>query len=346
MLVSTWSILQNLTISLSFLSFTLVLVPLPFMLQGWNVGGILYVVWSAILCLNQFINMVVWRNDAINRSPVWCDIFIRLSYIGSLGIISAGMVLARRIYLISSGQSSTQSFNDGAAYKRRMVAIDLALGLFSPLLHLPIFFFVQGHRFDILEGVGCSSAVPNTYLAIFLYTFWHIIIGVISLSYAGRTLRTLIVSRKKIQESVSSIGDLSMSCYIRLMVMTLVEILFTVPLSTWRFVVALQTPIYPWKGLADLHEGFGRVRQFPLELWISDESAVRSIVYLQYATIVIGLIFFFVFGFSKESKDYYFSMGRFIFSRLGSVMKRFTSTEDVDLKTNDCISNARSETTS
>ncbi|KAL4252071.1 G-protein coupled receptor 4 family protein [Abortiporus biennis] len=97
MLVSTWSILQNLTISLSFLSFTLVLVPLPFMLQGWNVGGILYVVWSAILCLNQFINMVVWRNDAINRSPVWCDISIRLSYIGSLGIISAGMVLARRI---------------------------------------------------------------------------------------------------------------------------------------------------------------------------------------------------------------------------------------------------------
>ncbi|KAL4252070.1 G-protein coupled receptor 4 family protein [Abortiporus biennis] len=227
-----------------------------------------------------------------------------------------------------------------------MVAIDLALGLFSPLLHLPIFFFVQGHRFDILEGVGCSSAVPNTYLAIFLYTFWHIIIGVISLSYAGRTLRTLIISRKKIQESVSSIGDLSMSCYIRLMVMTLVEILFTIPLSTWRFVVVLQTPIYPWKGLADLHEGFERVRQFPLELWISDESAVRSIVYLQYATIVIGLIFFFVFGFSKESKDYYFSMGRFIFSRLGSVMKRFTSTEDVDLKTNDCISNARSETTS
>jgi pheromone a factor receptor len=31
-------------------------------------------VWTALGCLNQFINSVVWNKDVINRAPIWCDI--------------------------------------------------------------------------------------------------------------------------------------------------------------------------------------------------------------------------------------------------------------------------------
>ena len=58
----------------SFLGFVLVLIPLPWHLQAWNSGTCFFVLWTALACLNQFINSVMWANDALNRAPVWCDI--------------------------------------------------------------------------------------------------------------------------------------------------------------------------------------------------------------------------------------------------------------------------------
>ena len=39
-----------------------------------NTGMCLYMGWTAIGCLNQFINSVVWNKNVVNRVPVWCDI--------------------------------------------------------------------------------------------------------------------------------------------------------------------------------------------------------------------------------------------------------------------------------
>lgn len=56
------------------LSFFLVLIPLPWHLQAWNSGTCLYMIWVAAGCLNQFINSIVWHNNAIDWAPLWCDI--------------------------------------------------------------------------------------------------------------------------------------------------------------------------------------------------------------------------------------------------------------------------------
>ena len=58
----------------SFLGFVAVLIPLPLHLQAWNSGTCFYVFWTSLACLNQFVNSVVWANDAINKAPVWCEI--------------------------------------------------------------------------------------------------------------------------------------------------------------------------------------------------------------------------------------------------------------------------------
>ena len=58
----------------SALGFVVVLTPLPWHLEAWNSGTCYYMIWTALACLNQFINSVVWANDAINRAPIWCDI--------------------------------------------------------------------------------------------------------------------------------------------------------------------------------------------------------------------------------------------------------------------------------
>ncbi len=56
------------------LGFILVLIPLPWHFQAWNAGTCLYMAWTAVACLNQFVNSVVWHGNAYNPAPVWCDI--------------------------------------------------------------------------------------------------------------------------------------------------------------------------------------------------------------------------------------------------------------------------------
>ena len=59
---------------LTILGFVLVLIPLPWHLHAWNSGTCFYMMWAALACLNQFVNSVVWADNALNPAPVWCDI--------------------------------------------------------------------------------------------------------------------------------------------------------------------------------------------------------------------------------------------------------------------------------
>lgn len=58
----------------AFLGFFLSLIPLPWHLQAWNSGTCYYMMWAALSCLNQFVNSVVWHNNALNVSPAWCEV--------------------------------------------------------------------------------------------------------------------------------------------------------------------------------------------------------------------------------------------------------------------------------
>lgn len=46
-------------------------------------------------------------------------------------------------------------------------------------------YIVQGHRYNLFEGVGCYPATYNTWLAYPLSVTWPMIIGVVSAIYCG-----------------------------------------------------------------------------------------------------------------------------------------------------------------
>ena len=58
---------------LTFVFFLAILVPLPAHLQSKNVGTSCFIVWMALGLLSQFVNSIVWRKNALNPSPGWCD---------------------------------------------------------------------------------------------------------------------------------------------------------------------------------------------------------------------------------------------------------------------------------
>ena len=86
----------------SFLGFVVVLVPLPWHLQAGNSGTCFFVFWTSLACLNQFINSVMWANDAINRAPVWCDICEWQLLSVLMGSLTIGRCVATRIMLGSA----------------------------------------------------------------------------------------------------------------------------------------------------------------------------------------------------------------------------------------------------
>ncbi|TDL13323.1 fungal pheromone STE3G-protein-coupled receptor, partial [Rickenella mellea] len=67
-----------------------------------NTGIILYSLWVSIACLNQFINSVIWHNNALNSAPVWCDISTRLIVGISVAIPASSLCIVRRLYHICS----------------------------------------------------------------------------------------------------------------------------------------------------------------------------------------------------------------------------------------------------
>ena len=115
---------------------------------AWNVGTCMYMIWTGVACLNQFINSVVWKSDDIIRAPVWCDIcrcspLAQLSsycshclvatmiMVGSsVAIPAASLCINRRLYKIASVQSVTTP----RAQRRREIITDLAIGVGIPIL--------------------------------------------------------------------------------------------------------------------------------------------------------------------------------------------------------------------
>jgi len=55
-----------------------------------NPGTCLYMIWT---CLNQFVNSIIWRGNAITGAPVWCDISSKFVSWTTLAISAASLCI-------------------------------------------------------------------------------------------------------------------------------------------------------------------------------------------------------------------------------------------------------------
>nr|VWO99365.1 Pheromone receptor CPRa1p [Ganoderma boninense] len=291
----------DLVAAFSFLGFVLISIPLYWHWQAWNVGCILYIFWVGGQCLFQGINMLIWKDNVINSAPVWCDIFVRF-YIGaSIGLCCASLVINRRLYLIATSAVVNVRYED----KVRRIMVDLLIGLGIPVLAMAVFWFYQGHRFDIIEGIGCVEAYPNTWLAIILYFAWPFFIGIISACYCYKTLKAFLARRKEFSQLMSSNEHLTYNRYFRLMGLAALDILFTIPLTVYNIASNYKQNYYPWRGFADLHSNFGRVDQYPAVIWRADPQAVSILNFRVWTPVACALAFFMCFGFANEAIKHY-----------------------------------------
>ena len=110
--------------------------------------------WTGLACLNQFINSIVWNNNAINWAPVWCDISSKFIVGTAVAIPAASLCINRRLYHIASVKSVTVT----KAEKRRQIMVDLAIGLGLPVMEM------------ILRTSRCSLPFPFCLAVIRIYS--------------------------------------------------------------------------------------------------------------------------------------------------------------------------------
>ncbi|OJA20279.1 mating type pheromone receptor 2 [Rhizopogon vesiculosus] len=286
----------------SFLGFVLALIPLPWHLQAWNSGTCYYMIWTAISCLNQFINSIVWHNNAINWAPVWCDISIRIMLGASVGIPAASLCINRRLYYIAKVHAVTVT----KAEKRRAILVDTLICVLFPMVFLALQYVVQGHRFDIFEDVGCYPFIYNTLPAFFLSDSWPIIIGLVSSVYCALSLRAFYRRRVQFNQFLASNTSLSASRYFRLMALAMTEILCTIPLASFMiWLNSAAQPVQPWVSWEYVHYDFSRVVQYPSILWTRNYLLVLAIQLTRWFVVICAFIFFAFFGFAAEARKNY-----------------------------------------
>lgn len=289
----------------AFLGFIVVLIPLPLHLQAWNCGTCMYIIWTALGCLLHFINAIVWRNSALNVAPVWCDISTKVFIGASVGIPAAGLCISRRLYKIAVIKSVTVTRED----KRRAVLVDLGIAVGLPAMVMALHYVVQGHRFDILEDVGCWPSIYNTLPAYFLVFMWPTLLGCVSFIYSAFTLRAFYRRRLAFNQLITSNSSLNVGQYIRLMALACIEMSSTIPISLLGLWISNKAvPIQPWISWDNTHYNFSHVGLYPAVIWQSDPSYVTAVDMSLWLFPACGLLFFALFGFAAEARNHYRTM--------------------------------------
>ena len=97
-----------------------------------------------------------------------------------------------------------------------------------------------------------------------------------------------------------------MNRYIRLMMLALSEMLFTVPISICSIYIANKgVQIQPWISWADTHYDFSYVGQIPAVVWRSNPNFRLSVELTRWLFPASGLMFFLLFGLGSEARKSY-----------------------------------------
>ncbi|THH13628.1 hypothetical protein EUX98_g9699 [Antrodiella citrinella] len=231
-----------------------------------------------------------------------------------VGIPASALCINRRLYSIAS----VRNISIGREERRRATIIDLCISVGIPMLVMILHYIVQGHRFNILEDIGCTPAIYNTLPAYPLVFMWPVLLSLISFVYAGLTLRAFWVRRIQFSELVSSASSMTVNRYFRLMLLSCLTMLLNTPLSAFSIYINTHgLQLSPWVSWSDAHYNFSFVEQIPAVIWRSSVTYIVSAEMSRWIYPFSALIFFGLFGFADEARRNYVAALAYVVSKLG-----------------------------
>jgi len=105
--------------------------------------------------------------------------------------------------------------------------------------------------------------------------------------------------------------------YLRLMAISLIEILGTIPIGTCITVSNAKTGVIPWKGWATVHRHFSEVNQVASFIWKNDPVVSLNLELFRWSLVACAFTFFAFFGFVGETRERYYRLYRSLARRIG-----------------------------
>ncbi|VDC04707.1 unnamed protein product [Peniophora sp. CBMAI 1063] len=283
-----------------------------FIRQSWNLGVVFLCFWLFFENLAGAINALIWADNADIKLYVYCDIVSHLGMITSVVKPMATLIITRRLYTIVNLQSVTPPDKAARAWDR---AIEWTLGLVIPLLVAgPLYYVVQGYRFQVLEGFGCQNAPDGSILAVLLINSWDIIPPLIStVFYFPRVARIFYRQSRDVNHFLHSNDSVSRTNYFRILVLASIDILLTLPIgiaTITLFLVGQKNTGFLrfYNGFTFDHTAWGPHRVSFAEIVHLGAFNVGQLYFIHWTSPILAFAIFGLFGITPEARASYWRL--------------------------------------
>jgi pheromone a factor receptor len=116
---------------------------------------------------------------------------------------------------------------------------------------------------------------------------------------------TLYKRERDFRRMVMSARGLCGGRYIRLMVLSAMNIVGTIPLGTYILVDTAKDGVKPWKSWANTHIHYSTVHQYPAFIWKNDSIGARGLEMFRWLVVACAFEIFAFIGFAKEAREHY-----------------------------------------
>lgn len=110
---------------------------------------------------------------------------------------------------------------------------------------------------------------------------------------------------RRFRQIMSATPGLTRNRYIRLMCVSAMEILGTIPLGTLYIVKNAKLGVDPWPGWTQTHANYSMVYQIPASIWKNDPNSVFALEMYRWSLVLCAFLFFALFGFADEARRHY-----------------------------------------
>ncbi|VDC07898.1 unnamed protein product [Peniophora sp. CBMAI 1063] len=315
----------------------LLVLTTSFIRRNWNLGVTFLCFWLCLDNLANGVDAILWSNNADIKFYVLCDIVSRLSLVAYVIKPMSTLIIARRLYLITSLQSV---YLPSKAKRRCNVAVEWTFGLLVPLLVAgPIYYVHQGFRFGVYEGFGCTDGTQISILEILTIGVWSFLPPFVSIVfYYPRAFRTFYLQRQAANSFLNSNDSMTSTNYGRILILVSIDLLLTLPLAIVGNVLATKSwatnfslPFY-W-GWSTLHADRDAVSFSYTELEGYVKITLAYIYFDSWTSPVLAFTIFGLFGLTSEARALYWRPFYIVsawFSRTPPARTAHNSTEMLD----------------
>nr|UWL63634.1 STE3.4 [Melampsora pruinosae] len=265
-------------------------------IQG-HPGPASFGVWVILLNACAFMNGMLWKDDAIDRAPVFCDLTAKLNLVGPVGLLISNWCIIQYLAKILTVSKSLECRKGS---KKRVIR-DYLLSFGIPAVIALASLIFQVARYQVDRLVGCSHVSALTWPTIFLFLIWPPIFCGVSCGYSAYVLYWLIRQHTNLRTLVTkSSNPLNLHRFVRMCVLAATYLCISAPITICGTLATMWDigPYLPWQSwyaLHDIDNQFSRIRQNPLyQLQARD-----------WVPVTAGLVVLFLFAFANESLNIY-----------------------------------------